>query len=125
MKDPTSYQEQESPCKRWRIEKPKTQALDWTRFIIPGAHFIGSGRFGDVHKDEWMNTPDSVSIEKVPRIVMKKFRVSSSQTPDTKARIRVSDITWYLDELTILISSCGKLTYGIVYNMTTLFPLSV
>jgi len=52
-------------------------------------HFIGSGGFGDVHEGEWRNIPDSVSLEYVPRIVVKKFRVASAQTFEAKARIRL------------------------------------
>jgi hypothetical protein len=91
--------DQEPPQKRQRIEKPKTQALDWTNFIIPSAHFIGSGGFGDVHEGEWTNIPVSVDIQSVPRIVVKKFRVASAQTPDAKARIRVLAVVLHLHEL--------------------------
>lgn len=67
----------------------RIKAMDWTGFVAPDPNaYLGGGAFGDVFHGKWIGLAEPES-HTLPRIVMKKFRVSQSNLNNKKLQKRV------------------------------------
>jgi hypothetical protein len=60
-------------------EKSAPATMDWTRFIMADMDaYVGGGGYADVYRGKWANVSNSVLSQRLPKVVVKKFRVDET-----------------------------------------------